>query len=610
MISLIEAIQQYDIVLLWVAVAGILIEAFHRWPKLRHRRYSIRIVPLTIIAGLMVTLALLNVTLLLIVCLFALYVPLAYILYRTTKKPIYPLTSIIKNCEKLLHKGDFSKLDKILEREPWYAFYTIGKLEWNKSKARKLSGQDRHMEAYQIYAKLLNLRLFQEEIDGIKLNQVNALLQLGATLRARAIFKQVSNSEALKDRFEILSLQSIFDETTGEFEKGRQSLLEAIAEFDEGSEPALATVYNNLARMERMLSNTINVIYYYKKSAKLAKDFQRKNLIHIVYPNLINSLLLNGDRNEAKLYLDEYSGFVDPQNVDDLLKLHNYKLEFARQVEDKAMFVEALEEGRAQILPMISSKERLFFEVMELRIRSNNQIGLDEQLLEIQHYFSDYSTLELPEKYRAFKEIFIILEKLFWSSNLGSYRQMFECIWDYFEKAPVEIENYILSLPDYCVDERCYWENERVFLRRFVKGHITQEMEFKNIRSRLEELKNIKGIHIDHGNHIEAIEAGLNIVDEAMACIANLKNANMKSQIRDIMQKQLRMAIEEIENFKVHPATNVLKIRAARYALFLNDRDVARHYFEGFRRSGVSIYHYAHWLQQYYDQLAAEFHGL
>lgn len=610
--SLIQAIPQQNMWLFWCSAATIIFTVFCSIPKLRHLRYSVRIVSLTVVGCFIITLYILNVIPVLTVYILSpFYMSLVYIAYRTIKKPVYPLTAIIKNSEKLLQEGDFSKLDKVLESDPWYIFYTSAKLEWNKLKARKLSLQDKHKEAYQIYIGLMKLNLFQEEKDEIKLKQVRTLLLLGDTSRAKSIFDQISDSEALKDRFEILSLQSSFDEKAGDFEKARQSLLGAIAKFDETNGVNLATIYNNLARMEAMLSNTTDVIHYYKKSARLAKDIKEKHLIHVVYPNLIDSLLLNnGDPSEATLYHDEYFSLIDPQNVDDLLKFNNYKLVFARQINDRAMLLKAIEEGRIQILPMIPFNEKLSFDISELRIRFSHQIGWGEKLFEVWHHFEDYSKLDFPEKYHAFKEILIILENLFRSNNLGPFRQMFEDILNYFERASAEIEDYILNLPDYCVYERCDWEKEKVFLRRVVKGLITPEMEFKNIQSRLGHLRNIKDIHAEHGNYIESTDADLNIVDEAMAAATNLENPDMKGQMRNIMQEHFQVAIEQIERFKLHPETNIQKLRAAKYALFLGDKELARKYFEDFKQSKFSIHHYFIWLQKYYNELASEFHDL
>ena len=135
-------------------------------------------------------------------------------------------------------------------------------------------------------------------------------------------------------------------------------------------------------------------------------------------------------------------------------------------------------------------------------------------------------------------------------------------------------------------------------------------MEFKTIQSRLGHLRNIKDIHAEHGNYIESTDADLNIVDEAMAAATNLENPDMKGQMRNIMQEHFQVAIEQIERFKLHPETNIQKLRAAKYALFLGDKELARKYFEDFKQSKFSIHHYFIWLQKYYNELASEFHDL
>lgn len=234
MISLIEAIQQKNIWWFWVSATTTIFGILWRYPKYTHLRYLVRIISVSLIGLFIITLFLLNIIsspTVYILLLF--YVSLAYITHRTIRKPIYPLTSKIKNIDKLLQEGDFSKLDKIFENEPWHIVYTSAKLEWNKRKASKFFLQDRHKEAYQTYVKLMKLNLFPDELAEIKLKQVRVLLELGDTLKARSIFEQISNSDTLKDRFDILSLQASFDEKAGEFENAQQSLLKAVGKFDE-----------------------------------------------------------------------------------------------------------------------------------------------------------------------------------------------------------------------------------------------------------------------------------------------------------------------------------------------------------------------------------------
>jgi len=137
--------------------------------------------------------------------------------------------------------------------------------------------------------------------------------------------------------YEILYLQSLFDERAGEFEEARQNLLSAVGEHDNVKDIQLSRIYNNLGRMEKLLGNTTNTYHYYRKSAELALLFREKHLIHIAYPNLIDTYLLNGDTKNAVSFLDIYFNLIDKNNIDDLLRFNNYKLEYARQIKNKCL---------------------------------------------------------------------------------------------------------------------------------------------------------------------------------------------------------------------------------------------------------------------------------
>ena len=611
---LIQSIKQHSILWSWITIPSIISGWCYKYPKYKHARYLIRIIPLTIISCIIITLFQLDVITLHAVGIISLpYLLMIYIAYRTINNLIYPITLKLGKCENLLQEGDFSKLDEMLEDMSWYIFYTYAKLRWGELKCYKLSQQGKYKESYPICTNLLSLDLFQDEKDEIILIQVRCLLELGDTLRARSLFEQIPYSDMPKNRSKILSLQSSFDEITGKFKEALQNLLGSLSELDknDGVETdmlGLATIYNNIARMETMLSNRTDTIHYYKKSARLAKDLKQNHLIHTAYQNLIDTLLLDDNQKEAISYFDEYSNLINPHNVDDLIGFNNYKLGFARQIDDKEMMIKALNEGNDDILPMLPPKEKLFFNIMELRIRFNSQVSWEDELLDVWKNFEEYTKMDFPEKYFAFKEIISILDKeRSQIGRFGHFRQMYEYLFNYFISIHDEIDAYILTLPDYCVYERCNWENERVFLRRFVKRPITEKQEFEIDQKILKHMENIKDIHIGHGNYIQAVAAELNIVDEAMAYARNLKNINMTTQMRDVMQEHLRMAIEREEQFKLHPATNECKLRIARYALFLDQRDVSRKYFAEFNESQISINHYARWLQEYYNVLANEF---
>ncbi len=116
-------------------------------------------------------------------------------------------------------------------------------------------------------------------------------------------------------------------------------------------------------------------------------------------------------------------------------------------------------------------------------------------------------------------------------------------------------------------------------------------------------MQNIKDIHLQHGNPLEAIEADLNISDEAMWHVIQSGDQRIAARFQPVVKQHTSEATEATQQFADHPRTVEYKLRIARYALFLGDKDMAMQHFEAFKNAGVSIHHYASWLQGYYQEL-------
>ncbi len=446
-----------------------------------------------------------------------------------------------------------------------------------------------------------------KEENNIGLKQVLVLLLLGDTNKAKSIFERTKQKIDQYKYYEVLYLQSFFDERAGEFERARQSLLSAVSECNNEKDIQLAIIYNNLGRMEKLFGNTTNTLHYYRKSADLASHLKEKNVIHIAYPNLIDTYLLLGDNKEALLFFDKYSNIIDKNNIDDLLRFNNYKLEYARQTKNKILYLDSLTQGRIEILPKVSAQEELIFEISELRIRWNSGCGWDEKLFWFQHYLPEYLKLDFPARYLALKEVFNILRNLAKINNLGPFVNLFSKLLAFMGQSKEEIERYLLALPDYCVDERCFWEKEKAFLRRIQKVDETQISLIDFYEGMFEHLRNIKDIQLQHGNPLQAIEADLDIADECMGVAQEIRDATVIDYLQKNMCKHLDNACKDLEKFRRHPASNAYIVRIARYALFLGSRERAKEYFDDFVRSKISIDHYASWIQRYYIELESIF---
>jgi len=612
MTELLKAIQDNDIPLLWVITFSLLVTFWLRFPKYRHKRYRYRILLSAFLFCIICTCYFLDIfSGWILSILLALWTIYTFVSYYTATKPIFPEISAISNLANLVREGRYTEIEKRFHKRPFYIKSIPGKIKWNLLCARKLMAQEqpRLKDTYEMYSELLKLPLFENEKNNIALKKVLVLLLLGDTNKAKSIFERTKQKIDQDKYYEVLCLKSLFYERAGEFEKASQILLSAMSEHDDIKDIQLAMIYNDLARMEKLLGNTTNVLHYYRKSAELALHLQEKFLIHIVYPNIIDTYLLFGDNKNANSFFNKYSNLIDKNNIDDLLKFNNYKLEYARQTKNRALHLETLVQGRIEILPKIYVQEQLIFEISELRIRWSSQCGWYEKLFWLRHYLPEYLKLEFPVRYLTLKEVFNIWRDLAKTNNLRPIADLFSKLLDFMEQSKEDINRYLLELPDYCVYERCFWEKEKAFLRRIQKTDEPLINPIDFYEGMFEHLRNIKDVQLQHGNPLPAIEADLNIADECMGVIQSIQDIAVIDYLRKNMQNHLNNACRDLEKFQRHPASNDYIVRIARYALFLGDEKRAREYFDNFVRSKISIYHYAPWIQKYYDELKNQLQG-
>ena len=608
MVELFKAISNHDLLLAWAIGLCLLAGFFWKYDKYRHKRYRNGILLIAFIFGVTLSLYLSNVLLgPAAAAIILLLTILSRVLYLTTvkSKAIFPETRSIACLKTLVRSGEYTKIEKCFPKRPFWIMSTPGQKEWELLWAKKLMLRDKLRQAYEIHSDLLKLPLFEQEADEIRLCQVTILLLLGDTIGAKSVFEQVPTDQNKKR--EILIQQSFFDERTGDFEKARENLLLAIREYEAEKDAILARIYNNLARMEKLLGNTTDTFHYYRKSAELARRLEEKYLIHIAYPNLIDTYLLMGDRPNASQFMNAYSELIDKENVDDLLSFHNYRIEYARQIKDRTLFLEALVMGRIELLPKISEQERLHFEISELRIRWNSGCGWEEKLFRLAHHFPEYLKLEFPDCYYTLKEMYNILLELARKNNLGPFEGLFSQLVEFMGRSKEDIDRYLLDLPDYCAYERCYWEKQKACLLKVQQKFEPQKQLTDIFEDIFEHLRNIKDIQLQHGNPLPAIEADLDIADESMAVIQQVQEPSVIPYFRQTMERHVNDACIDLAKFCSHPESSNYALRVARYSLFLGHELKAKKYFDDFLQSKNSVFHYAAWIQRYYNDLAEFF---
>ncbi|NQE06448.1 hypothetical protein C5S32_11315, partial [ANME-1 cluster archaeon GoMg1] len=215
----------------------------------------------------------------------------------------------------------------------------------------------------------------------------------------------------------------------------------------------------------------------------------------------------------------------------------------------------------------------------------NSQLLKPSYVAHIEHQLDKYLLLDLTERYRTLKEIHFVLERLKEMNVLDPFLPFYGRVSYILRGMESEIGDYLLSLPEYCVSEKCYWLKELAAVQKIDR----RNYDFERVLQRLNDLKDTL---LKNENYLEALIAGLNISDEA---IFQKKN--------EIVWQSVQQAIKELERFKGHPVEAECFIRIAYYAFAVGQYQCAKEYFNQFEETGVSPEHFADWIQAYYAYL-------
>ncbi|NQE06028.1 hypothetical protein C5S32_09175, partial [ANME-1 cluster archaeon GoMg1] len=215
----------------------------------------------------------------------------------------------------------------------------------------------------------------------------------------------------------------------------------------------------------------------------------------------------------------------------------------------------------------------------------NSQLLKPSYVAHIEHQLGKYLLLDITERYRTLKEIHFVLERLEEMNALDPFLPFYGRVFHKLKEMRSEIEKHLLSLPEYCVNEKCYWLKELASLQKIDK----KKYDFELVLQRLNDLKDTL---LKNENYLEALTVGLDISDEA---IFQKKN--------EIVWQSVQQAIKELERFKGHPVEAECFIRIAYYAFAVGQYQCAEKYFNLFEETGVSSEHFADWVQAYYAHL-------
>lgn len=513
--------------------------------------------------------------------LLSLWIIILILMYFSSKKILWPLSSIFDRIKDHIRHGEYDSAKKTLDKYRWLCIDPLMHYEWAYRSAVVQSKIGNPRKSFEILRDFDIALLPENEKDSFTIAKAGYYVQLGNYSGALSLISE------LNDKEESLVLQkaniiAVCQEVRGNLTAASDTLLSALTSTESTTSDLLFLTFNNLGRFREIEGNNTEMFLYYEKAALAASDTKNKHLIHTTYRNLILQYAKGKKDKKERELIDLYRTQIDNNNIYDLLEFHNLMLEYYRQKSDGMKIISTIEKGRSDLYPKLTEHQKISFDISELRIRWNSQSLRPSFLVHIEQQLNKYLELDLTERYTALKEINIVLNQLKKMNELGPFSPFHKIVQNHIKEIEPDIEKYRLTLPEYCVNEKCHWLWELASIQKIDDS----QYDYQNVLLILHDLKDTL---LKYGNYLESLRKELDFSDEAMF-----------QGRKDLVSQSVKQAIKELESFKGHPVEVECFIRIARYAYYAEQQKCAEEYFFRFEKTGVSINHFSDWIQNYY----------
>ena len=530
----ISAFEHKDVIGFISSSVVVLVALFGKYHILWHPRYRYRVM---VCAGLFIIVIsswmvgwlsnTIGITFLLLLAGFA------FLMYRSSKKVLWPYSSLFSKIESQINAGEDAVAEKTLSRYHWLCCVDpLIRYEWNLLNAKIYSVRGNTRKAYEILCDCDEQTLFEKENDLLTLKKVGCLDQLGNYKGVGALTSRIKNVEG-DLVLQRAMVDALCQEARGDLVAASETLLSALSTTESMASEYMPKIYNNLGRIRKMEKNTTDTLLYYEKAAKSAAEMGNKHLIHVSFQNLILSYALGKKFVKAEKWIEKYHAKIDETNATDMLEFDNLMLDYFRQKGDKAKLLSIIEQGRSLLYSKITEQQKLVYDTSELRIRWNLQLLRPSYLAHIEQQLDKYLLLDLKERYHALKEIHIVLERLKEMNELDPFLHFYEKVLHTLKRMESEIGDHLVSLPEYCVNEKYYWLKELASLQKIDK----RNYDFEQVLQRLNDLKDTLS---KNEHYLEALVVGLDISDEAMF---QKKNEIVWQSVQQTIKELERLAL-------------------------------------------------------------------
>lgn len=333
---------------------------------------------------------------------------------------------------------------------------------------------------------------------------------------------------------------------------------------------------------------------YFYKAAEYYKKYKIKDkeLMETIYYNYAFNKASMGDDVWQEV-LKEYKSFLDLKGLNDCISYFNIKMELLRQTGAKRVVIEkTVQESFLQIMKFKFSRGRkCIFVSSVVRMAWSARINPSEYLNALTENLETLKDLPMPARYNALKDIDLMFKDL--HGGITEIHDELGKTANYYmiNQAVDDLESYRKNLPEEAVLEKCFCYMEAAGLqKRFSRAYDSSKV--------LSYLKNAIALYHENFLFVDEHICRMAVMDELCG------SENLDNDYKLANPEEMRNQLNAIETFLPYLVEhNVLAefcLRLSFYCMHLDDYDKCVVYYNKFKKTRVSLKHFAPWLHRYH----------
>jgi Ca2+/Na+ antiporter len=601
---------------------------------IKHKRNILSFITLFIYTLLLRLLFTLQVKVILLVIIVAVYIAYAYTVLFSIKKPVLLSSWYIEKYTKLRNLGLVYEYYTKIIKKPWYFCDAVEIYKWKLLKYGYLNEMGNYGESYDLLCSISEKDLYPNEIINLNIEKAYLLYQMGDYCKAESA---LSNNKYDEYTY-VWVLRSIFAEACGDLEKAWLFLCNAKNNInnklsDGRYNEEMTAIYNNYGRIMKIRENQPEAIHYYQLAVDSIIKAKSQINLHIPYQNLIfhKMIAAKGITDDIVKLRSDYEASITKQSLFNATELINFQIEYYRQINDKNMEFITIRDGYYKLISMsdsIKDENRVLrkcsCQASTFRMLVNGCYDISWFTKEIYESQELYFKLPIMIKNNILQEFYSAITQTSLKDR-EPYKSILYKIIEYYKNTALnEINEYIRSLNEYQVNDYTQIQKYRLNIMKnnSLLTYIDDTLgEYESIIKRL----------LETGHKFEALDMILQLVDECIAPanyyqlddygrltgISLTYYLNNKLQVgslqfglkyRELMVQKLDQAIVIWKTITDHPEAIRVSLGIAYFLLVLGNKEESYKYFRIFKSSGITINHYAHWYRRFYNELNNEFY--